>query len=595
MNRIPKFIKEFSKKSDQDARDEKAGEIRAKRQEHFSKKIAKQEELAGLQAEKESRDQAIQEKLGELKDLETRLEDLSGNGFKRLVNFINLRKIRADIAIGKHNHDELVEHRKQIEEGITEQEKALSSDKIPKEFQEAKEMLNGFYGDQERFWREAPYTREEVEKYFTEEHLASLSDEEYIKLLKRFPSEMLSHVTRQGIRDHQGHMYHSAGMDEYADGFMKIVEDGQLRSPLSVYLIEENKVKAVQNLLNLDENESREDALDYLERTLTSMHNQADGGSYADKNAIHFACEDVADVYYGSEKGNEVFLVHPAVQIASQHHFRGALHEGNRDYWNDQWVWDNEQNGIDINSGFVFLPAETLVDRETGSRYELDGEGKPIVNEEFKDIIRKFINSKGFLKFAEETMEISGHMSDYNWDKGWEQLKPFREKLEKEYNITDQRLMRAIIEYGSMSSFKLYREDDRIEEEIEDALREKGILFKESQDRVSAKDFWEEYFEKHPGKKPKHIVYYPEQDPTEALFNWKKKHGITKRVTKEIEEGQYKVGEAEGRTNEFTQGFPEKLVKSSSEVATKGLDRFKPLALRAINEYFDEKELEEAS
>ena len=108
-------------------------------------------------------------------------------------------------------------------------------------------------------------------------------------------------------------------------------------------------------------------------------------GSYMDKMAIHFATEEVADCYYGAEKGNEIFIAYPSAYIASQYYFQGKLNAGDSGYWNDQWVWANEERGIDLNTGLVFIPEEARVDRETGSRYELDENKNPVIDKALQE------------------------------------------------------------------------------------------------------------------------------------------------------------------------------------------------------------------
>ena len=120
---------------------------------------------------------------------------------------------------------------------------------------------------------------------------------------------MVTHVTRQGIRDHIGMIYHSAGEGAYVDGFMKMVEDGRLRSPLGVYLVESEKEQAIAKFLHLDSYKTKEEALNQL-AALTDAR-QGEAGDYADRMAVHFATEEVADTYYGSEKGNEIFVAYP--------------------------------------------------------------------------------------------------------------------------------------------------------------------------------------------------------------------------------------------------------------------------------------------
>ena len=158
---------------------------------------------------------------------------------------------------------------------------------------------------------------------------------------------MVTHVTRQGIRDHTGHMYHTAGLGEFVAGFKKIIEDGRLRSALGVYLMEKEKEKAIARFLELDRVETKVKALENLQNIVSDNRMEGDGG-YVDKSAVHFATEEVADTYYGSEKGNEIFFALPWLHIASQYHFSGQLNSNRGGYWNDQWVWANEEKGIDV-------------------------------------------------------------------------------------------------------------------------------------------------------------------------------------------------------------------------------------------------------
>ena len=215
-------------------------------------------------------------------------------------------------------------------------------------------MLSDFYRQEKKKWVNSEYTTEEIAENFSEEHLASLSFDEYILLLQRFPREMVAHVTRQGIRDHTGHMFHTTGEGAYTNGFMRMVGDGRLRSPLGVYIMEAEKEKAVARYLRLDRFQTQDEAFQYLD-TLTNDDRQSDSGSYVDRMAVHFATEEVADCFYGSEKGNEIFVAYPSAYIASQYYFSGRLRDGGGGYWNDQWVWATAERGMDLNAGIVFI------------------------------------------------------------------------------------------------------------------------------------------------------------------------------------------------------------------------------------------------
>ncbi len=336
MEKPPQFIKEFSKEKSPEERQQAAQEIKAKRAEHFAEKRTQTERQGELQQATSERELALAEKLEAVGKLENEITELSTSRLGKISNYFQLRKLRADVAVGQRTYDKLKQQQDiEIAEGRGTSEK-LGSEETPPALQEAKAMLGNFYKDQKQKWAKSEYTKEDITKYFSEENLASLSLEDYALLLKRFPREIVAHVTRQGIRDHLGLIDHRAGAGAYADGFMKMIEDGRLRSPLGVYLVEGEKEQAIARFLHLDNFKTKEEAMGHL-ATLTSER-QGGAGSYADRMAVHFATEEVVDTYYGSEKGNEIFVAYPSAYIASQYYFSGQLNESGGGYWNDQWV-----------------------------------------------------------------------------------------------------------------------------------------------------------------------------------------------------------------------------------------------------------------
>src|SRR3989344_6599898 len=297
MEKPPRFIKEFSNEESPEERRQTAEEIRAKRAEHFTQKHAQTERQAELQRTIDEREKTLAEQLESIRSLESEIEEISSSGLGKILNYFRLKKLQADVAVGQKTYDEL----KQQQDTESAEQQAVSerldSEETSPELREAKAILDNFYAGQREKWARSECTKEDITENFSEEHLASLSLEDYILLLRRFPSEMVAHVTRQGIRDHVGHFYHTAGEGAYADGFMKMIEDGRLRSPLGVYLIEGEKEQAIARFLHLGDFKTKEDALNYL-ATLTEAR-QYEAGSYADRMAVHFATEEVADCYYG--------------------------------------------------------------------------------------------------------------------------------------------------------------------------------------------------------------------------------------------------------------------------------------------------------
>ncbi|MFH0712306.1 MAG: hypothetical protein V2A55_00375 [Candidatus Jorgensenbacteria bacterium] len=583
MEKPPKFIEEFSRKESPEERQQVAEDIRAKRAEHFSEKCARTEKQAELQQSISEREQALFEQLESIRDLEDEIGELSTARFGEVLHYFRLRKLRADAAIGQRTYEELKE---QQDAGVVEQQvisAELGSEETPPALRKAKEMLDDFYRNQKEKWAKSDYTNEDITENFSEEHLASLSLEDYSLLLRRFPGEMVAHVTRQGIRDHIGHAFHTGGEGAYANGFMKMVEDGRLRSPLGVYLVESDKEEAVARFLHLSEFSTKDEALKYLS-TLTDVR-QGEQASYVDRMAIHFATEEVADCYYGSEKGNEIFVAYPSTYIASQYYFSGQLTEGGGGYWNDQWVWANEERGMDLNAGLVFIPAEARVDRETGSRYEIDQDGNPIKNFEYQTAFRRVVDSADFHDFARQAMEITGKLNQ-SWDNPdlssrnqdlLRKLEPFRQKLEDDFGITDRRLQMAILNYHNLFGIDVQKRNEEegkenpfgsVDSEIERALKEEGILYVEAKNAISSKEFWETYFDKNSSQRSSKIVYYKGADPTRALWRWRQERGISKRV------------------EDINIGFAGRRVERDAPEATAGLERFKILAEKVIEDYF---------
>jgi len=109
---------------------------------------------------------------------------------------------------------------------------------------------------------------------------------------------------------------------------------------------------------------------------------------------------------------------------------------------------------MNLNAGLIFIPEEAMVDRKTGSRYELDEGRHPIKNSEYQSVFRKVIDSADFQNLADQVIEITSKLSaSMEWkdpnllpkdQEILKKLEPFREKLEQEFNITDQRLQFAI-------------------------------------------------------------------------------------------------------------------------------------------------------
>ncbi len=597
MDKQPQFIKDFSKEKSSEERQETARAIKSKRVEYFAEKKVHFQEKQTTQESVDKAQEQLKEQLEKIENLRKEVKEISDSKFKKLLNYFQLKKLRADIELGEKTYEELKQQLDIHTTNLETANKKLSEFDTPPAFKESEAILNDFYEGQKKQWTESEYSKEDITKYFSEEHLASLSIEDYALLLKRFPSEMVAHVTRQGIRDHIGFAYHTAGEGQYSEGFMKMIEDGRLRSPLGIHLKEKEKEKALAKYLQLDIL-SKSEAIENLEK-LIGESNQLSSGGYADKMAVHFATEEVADYLYGSEKGNEIFVVYPSAYIASQYYFHGQLNESSGGHHNDQWVWANEEKGMDLNAGMVFIPEEAKVDRKTGSRYELDENKNPIKNTEDVISFRKVIDWDGFEDFANQVMEIIGGIPD-NWEidnleikypEIFSKLEPFIQVLVK-FGITDKRVQRAVLNYHSLDfcrSKKINIEkegkDDSyhtIDSRIEAEFQEKGILYKESKDTIDSKEFWEDYFKKNPNKKPSKIIYYRGSDPTKALHEWKKVNGIIKKTNDKS------IGFSENDlTEEGSEYVSTHVVGEKTSSVLAGVNRFKTLAEKVIENHYD--------
>lgn len=581
MEKQPDFLRDFTKEHSQKERDNTANEIRAKRAEGFNLRKAIEVRRGEHQKEISANDEKFKRQLETIEKLNAEIEDLNKNGFKRLLSYFKLRKIEAELVATSQEHAQTLSERDEL----ANRSKSIGGDRnrVPVEFEKARSMVDDFYTSQREKWADTKYDTEEIKKYFSGDFLKNLSVEDYAILLRRFPNEMVTHVTRQGVRDHTGHMFHTRGYGGFSDGFQRIVEDGRLRSPLGVYLVETEKERAIARYLHLDKFEEKEKALKHL-KSITNSRVQGDPGSYVDRSAVHFATEEVADEYYGSERGNEIFFAFPGAHIASQYYFSGQLNQKGGGKWNDQWVWANEEKGLDINAGLVFIPQNTPVSKDTGSRYQLDKEKKPMINEKYMNALRRLISWSGFAEFAEKVDDIclrfriqqSESPLDTTKLEAKKEINALIEQLAKELDIEDEKLLRIILDNDCRRGLKVYKDDEiMIDGQMQSVLQEFSMLYVEAKDTIPSRQYWEDYFSLHPDKKPSKIIYYEGSDPTKALFDWKRKSGINT---------EYK------ESNDPELGISGSRVDGQSPQATAGLDRFKVLARKVIEDYYAEKE-----
>ena len=482
------------------------------------------------------------------------------------MNYFKIKKIKADLAVGRTSYEEL---ERQHGIALAEHRQLVDNSQMAPKMQEAAGLLDKFYAEQGKQWADSEYSKEDIVRDFTEEHLASLSEDDFAILLKRYDANFVTNVVRGGLRAHgEMQMFHNAGMGEYSTGFKKMLAGGRLRSPLGVKMMEGEKEEAIAKYLKFDKCENRDQA----QMRLNNLASLNGGDDYADRSAIHFATEFAADHLYGSEKGNEVAVVYPSAYIASQYHFSGpSLAYGDGSWQNDQWVYANEERGMDLNAGLVFIPGEARVDPKTGSRYELTENMEPIINTEYRKILERLATADDFVATAEEMMLT---LSDTSWAgllKKQEKIQQWQEKLKTALGITNERLIKAIISYDTLCALKVYCDDSkRLAQTIQTILEGADLLYQEkaAEATVSSQEFWEKYFKESGVKKPNKIVYYKGTDLTTAIKNWRIEQGIEKR------------------SKDDDMGFPERRVTHNAPEANVGIDRFRAIAQKIFDERY---------
>lgn len=457
------------------------------------------------------------------------------------------------------------------------------------------ECLNNFYNNETKRWTESGYTAEDVKKYFNPEHLASLSIEEYELLMQRFPSQMVTHVTRQVIRDHLGAVNHFAGINKYWDGFNTTMKNGRkLKHQLSLSVGELSKDEALENFLkrgfiNLDGCENEEQALEALDE-FSDFKNLHYDGSMWDFTSIHVATEEVADAHYGAEKYNEIFFTFPSALIASQYAYSGQLDQAGGDYHNNQWIWSKDEEGMPVDAGVVFIPKNTPVSPRNGSRYELDADMNPKENTElinnlsekvskpeFQTLINEMIPYLGKLPFdVNRILSLEEDYVSYKEKEAWDTLKKFKTELEKILETNDFKIIKMFFSYDALSCLKERpNQEINVGQTIKNILYTEGYSFELAKDSIRAEEYWENYFKEHPELRPSKIVYYEQDSPTEGLRTWranKKLKGGSEELTKKFEENRVSATKTE---------VPEHLSVISK--------RFKDLAKRAISQHFQNK------
>lgn len=421
-----------------------------------------------------------------------------------------------------------------------------------------KKLLEAYYEKMET----VPLTNEQKRELLKPEVLAELSTEEYIALWRRLNPHFLSHVTRQGFRDHNAMVYHSAGLQEFHNGLTSVLEDEKtLRPPMAVReglrARDEASIRTFLESWALKA-ENEEEARERLNAQLNFTW--ATAPNYPDKTAVHFAAQIVADGYYGGESNNEVFFLYPSDVLASQHDY--AFNGREKDFtkpqsetkWNDVFIWPStlDNPGISVDSGVVFLPESTSVDPETGSKYA--SEMKTVEGEEKRVMVEDDKLVSAFTEWAKNLNGESPAIQAYKeyrekendrWTSRSDKERTFYNALQEEMvklGFDAETALAIAHQLPLNDGFGAFMHNGTFvwasatpEEAAREKLKSASANWKRAKNTISSREYWEKYFAKNPKQKPKHLIFY-DGDPTSAIYKFQQKNNI----------GQADVSETEG-------------------------------------------------
>jgi len=409
-------------------------------------------------------------------------------------------------------------------------EQKTAQDQLP----DRKKMVEAYYEKA----AETPLTNQEKKDLLKPEVLSQLSSDEYIALWKRLNPHFLANVTRQGLRDHTGNdpmLNHSSGQDTFLNSFTDIMKNEKRMYPtLSRIGLKERDETNVKIFLSKHElkAETQEKALDEFDNLLHGE--RASAPSYPDMTATHFAAQMVSNIYYGAETGNEVFFVYPSDVLASQYPFafngfqKDFTRAQSEDKWNDVFIWtDPNKSGVPIDSGFVFLPKDTKVDPNTGSKYAseiIKGENGQDLRIPVEDdlLIKKFenwvneLNSESPVIKAIEDANERRNSSDFNFTLKEEMLK---------IGVPEDSIQSLLLMSGLSQNIFIFKESETSKVNYIESFKRSNAKYKRAEVTIPANEYWEKYFVEHPDERPKHVIYY-NGDPTSAIYRFQQENGI---------------------------------------------------------------------
>lgn len=566
-----KILRDFSKENNQEGRDQLAKDIRSRRTERFTAK-------KDLEIDKEEIDSNLEENQDGLERLHQRFEYLNSGFFKKLVKFLEINRLASEINEQEERLGVAKRDSKKIERNI--EEISFKEGLPPRDFIEAKKSIEEFYKEERAKYADTDYSDEDIKNNFEIEKLKELSLEDFILLLRRFGSDMVTHVTRQGIRDHTGMMEHSAGVGQSADGFKEMLKTRDIKYILELRVLGREKEKALAEFFELHK-KTKEEAVNDL-NDFTDPKNQHFAGRFLDRHGPHFAVKYVADAFYGSESGNEIFVAYPSHVIANNFFHRNSPYEYEQaTNYNDVWVYMKENEHMSIDAGIVFIKEDAQVDPKNGSIYEIDEQGLASEDLELQEKVYNIASDEVFeniySSFGEELGHISTGPNATEEDiKKLEEIKILVKGILEEKGYDDDKLVDIFSNYDFLNRLKIEKEKNNKEDifsTISFRLQKLGILYKKAKTTISSQDYWEDYFSKNPGSKPSKLVYYKESDPNKGLRNWMGEQGISRR-----KETESRLTEKEIKNSDYSLQLPEEIKDE--------MERFRSVAMKVIEDFY---------
>jgi len=249
----------------------------------------------------------------------------------------------------------------------------------------------------------------------------------------------------------------------------------------------------------------------------------------------------------GGEKQNEAFFVFPSDVIASQHNFafngweKDFTHPQSETKWNDVFIWPNSQEnpGISIDAGVAFLPENVQVDPNTGSKYtsetkNVDGVDKKVMVED-TELKNKFNEwAKGLNDESEVIKFAQAYYNERSYDRQISMGETFDRMCTEEMTKLgfDYDSVKMIL--PALTQSIMFWNKDISKGKFQEIIDGSSAKYKKAENTVPAKEYWEDYFSKNPGLKPKHIIYY-DGDPTNAVYKFQQENGIGQADTSKVD------------------------------------------------------------